>query len=100
MIVILVEIEAFLLTSDVELTLEHVFGRVLGQFEIVNARVHARVARVVAFLLDHGETRMEIRQAAGWQRRAAGQELHEEFAFGGVHVVHDIDETLKANTIY
>ena len=63
----------------------------------MDARVHRWVAAVVAIdLADDCQARLEVREAAGRQRRAAGGELKERLALVAGHGHQDVDESLKS----
>lgn len=99
-----VEVEALLHGGRQQPLPHDLLGRVLRQLQVVDARVHRRVAGVGGvhlkgaawsqsavslnelsgqsehtYLSDDGEARVQVRQAAGGQRGAAGGELQERF---------------------
>lgn len=69
------------------------FGRIVGQFEIVDAGVDRRVASGSGIdFSDNGESWVEVSQTARWQRATTGGELQKCFSLFATHVDEDVDE--------
>ncbi len=92
-----VEMESFLHRRGEESVPQDLLGRVVGQLEVVHARVDGRIAAVRAVHLAHdGEAGLQVGEAAGRQRRAPGGELQEALALVSVHVHHHVHEPLES----
>lgn len=84
---LLVEVEALLPRRGQQPLPQQLLRGVLGQLEVVHARVDGRVAALARVdLADHGEARVQVGEAAGRQRRAARRELQERLALLGEHL--------------
>jgi hypothetical protein len=79
---------------------EDLFGRIVGEFEIVDAGVDGRVASGSGIdLSDDGESGVKIGETAGWQRTATGGELQKCFSLFAAHVDEDVDEANEAGAV-
>ena len=91
--------EALLHGGGEQAVAEDVLRAVLGQLQVVHARVDGREAAVVAVHFAHdGEARLQVGESARRQRRAACGELQERLALVAAHRTHDVDEALEAGT--
>jgi len=92
--------EAFLLGGGKQSVAENLFRRILGQFEIVDARVDGRVAAIGrVYLADDGQTRLKVGEATRWKRGTAGCELKKCLTLVSVHSNQHVYKSLEARTI-
>jgi len=94
-------VETFLFGGRKQSIAQDFLGRVLGQFEVVDARIDRGIATVCRVnLADDGQSRLKVGKSAGWQRRAASCKLQERFALISAHSNQYINQPLEAGTTH
>lgn len=79
---------------------QHFLGRIVGQLQIVHARVDRWITAGARIdLPDDRQTWMQIGQTAGRQTTAASCELQEGFAFGARHFDQHVYETYETGAV-
>ncbi len=92
----LIEVEPLLLTSSKQPLPEQVFRRVVGQFQVVHARVDGGEGPVASVHLPHDrQPRVERGEAAGGQGRAPGGKLKEALALPAAQAAEHVDKALE-----
>lgn len=94
-----VQMETLLARRRQQAVAQHLLGRIVGQFQVVHARVHRRIAAGAGVhLAHHRQARMQIGQTAWRQTAAAGGELQEGLALGARHLHQHVHEAQEAGT--
>ena len=89
--------EPLLLRGGQQPVAHDVLAAVVGQLQVVDARVHAGEAAVAGVhLFDDGEPGVEVGQPARRQRGAAGGELQEPLPLRAGQLLQDTDEPQEA----